>query len=49
MSVRKPLSLLAIVSLALITACSDVTGPQTEGFCQITGGSGDCAHVTAQH
>jgi len=44
---RKPLSLLVLLSLAALAACSDVTGPQPEGFCGVTGGPGTC--VTAQH
>jgi hypothetical protein len=46
---RKPLSLGILIALVFLAACSDVTGPQNEGFCPITGGSGDCVHVTAQH
>ena len=42
MLARKPLSLLAIVALAALTACSDITGPQQPGFCPITGGPGTC-------
>ncbi len=45
MSLRKPLSLLAIASLAILAACSEVTGPQPDGFCTVTGGPGTC--VTA--
>jgi hypothetical protein len=49
MSLRKPLSLVAL--LALAAACSDITGPQPNGFCPITGGPGTCegGGVTAQH
>jgi hypothetical protein len=42
---RKPLSVIVLLSLALLAACSDVTGPETEGFCSINGGPGTC--VTA--
>jgi hypothetical protein len=42
---RKPLSVIVLLSLAFLAACSDVTGPETEGFCTITGGPGTC--VTA--
>jgi hypothetical protein len=37
---RKPLSLLVLLSLAALAACSDVTGPDTNGFCSISGGPG---------
>ncbi len=44
MSFRKSLSVIALVSIAMLTACSDVTGPtQPNGFCPITGGPGTCA------
>lgn len=42
MSLRKPLILAAILALASLAACSDVTGPQPTGFCGITGGPGTC-------
>jgi len=43
MSVRKPLSLLAILAIAALAACADVTGPSSpKGFCTITGGPGTC-------
>ena len=42
MSIRRSLSLVALLTLAAVTACSDVTGPQPSGFCQITGGPGTC-------
>src|SRR5438045_2007143 len=50
MSLRKPLSLNALVSLAALAACSDITGPDSKpGFCPITGGSGTCdGHIVAQ-
>jgi hypothetical protein len=38
--IRKPLSLLALLSLAALAACSDISGPQSEGFCPITGSDG---------
>jgi hypothetical protein len=46
MSLRKPLFLAALLAMAALTACSDITGPQPSGFCPITGGPGTC--VTAQ-
>ncbi|MGE5748627.1 MAG: hypothetical protein ACM31F_01605 [Gemmatimonas sp.] len=50
MSPRKPLSFLAILALAALAACSDVTGPQQPGWCPITGGTGTCdGGITAQH
>lgn len=49
MSLRKPLSLVALLAVAALTACSDITGPQPSGWCPITGGSGTCdGGVTAQ-
>lgn len=45
---RKTLSLLAVLALAGLAACSDITGPETTGVCPITGGSGTCQGVTAQ-
>jgi hypothetical protein len=42
MSLRKPLSLVVLAALALLAACSEVTGPQTEGFCTVNGGPGTC-------
>jgi hypothetical protein len=49
MSVRKPLSLLAILALATLAACADVTGPSTpNGFCTVTGGPDCTPGVTAQ-
>lgn len=42
MSLRKPLSIIALLSLAALAACSDVTGPESDGFCAITGGPGTC-------
>ena len=44
---RKSLSVFALLSLALLAACSDVTGPDTDGFCSINGGPGTC--VTADN
>ena len=51
MSLRKPLSLVALLALAALAACSDITGPQPSGFCPITGGPGTCENggVSAQH
>ncbi len=44
MSLRKPLSILALVAVAALAACADVTAPQQPtGFCPITGGPGTCA------
>jgi len=40
---RKPISLLVLLSLAALAACSEVTGPEQTGFCQVTGGPGTCA------
>lgn len=50
MSIRKPLSLVALLAIAALSACSDITGPQPGGFCPITGGPGTCyvSGVTAQ-
>jgi hypothetical protein len=51
-SLRKPLSLIALVTIAALAACADVTGPTSkDGFCQISGGPGTCdfGHVTTQH
>jgi hypothetical protein len=50
MSARKPLALLALIALATLAACADVTGPSTpNGFCTITGGPDQCSGgVTAQ-
>lgn len=42
MSLRKPLSIIALLSIAALAACSDVTGPESDGFCAITGGPGTC-------
>jgi hypothetical protein len=43
MSLRKPLSLVALLAAAALTACSDITGPQQpSGWCPITGSSGTC-------
>ena len=42
MSLRKPLSLVALLLLAATAACSDITGPETEKFCDIGGGPGTC-------
>ena len=39
---RKPLSVIGVLSLALLAACADVTGPDTDGFCSISGGPGTC-------
>jgi hypothetical protein len=51
MSLRKPLSLVALLVLAALTACSDITGPKPSGFCPITGGPGTCENggVTTHH
>ena len=50
MSLRKPLSLVALLAVAALAACSDITGPTSSGFCPITGGPGTCeGGVTAQH
>ncbi len=47
MSVKKAISLAALVSVAVLSACSDITGPtQPNGFCPITGGPGTCAEIT---
>jgi hypothetical protein len=49
MSLRKPLSLVALLAVAALAACSDITGPQPSGWCPITGSSGTCeGGVTAQ-
>ena len=46
MPVRKPLSLLAILALATLAACSDVTGPSSpNGFCGLNGGPDQCNSV----
>jgi hypothetical protein len=43
MLLKKSLSFVALVSLAVLAACADVTGPsQPAGFCPITGGPGVC-------
>jgi len=42
MSLRKPLSVVALLAVAALTACSDITGPETSGWCPITGSSGTC-------
>lgn len=43
MSLRKPLSLVALLALTALAACSDITGPESQpGWCPITGGSGNC-------
>jgi hypothetical protein len=45
MSTRKTLAFLAVISLAALAACTDVTGPQPNGAdetCAITGGPGTC-------
>ena len=42
MSLRKPLPIIALLSLAALAACADVTGPESDGFCAITGGPGTC-------
>jgi hypothetical protein len=42
MSLRKPLSLIALLTLAALAACSDISGPQPTEFCPITGGPGTC-------
>ena len=39
---RKALSVFVFISLAALTACSDITSPETPGFCSINGGSGTC-------
>lgn len=46
---RKPLSLVALLALAVLTACSDITGPENTGFCPITGGPGTCATGVTAH
>jgi hypothetical protein len=43
---RKALSVIVFISLAALTACSDITSPETPGFCQINGGPGTCAGVS---
>ena len=44
MSVRKLLSLALLAGLATsAAACSDVTGPQETGFCQVTGSGQTCS------
>jgi hypothetical protein len=48
MSVRKPLSLVALLCLAALAACSDISGPEQEGFCPITGSDGTCQTMSAQ-
>jgi hypothetical protein len=46
---RKPISLLVLLSLAALTACADVTGPESTGFCTVNGGPGTCGPgATAQ-
>jgi hypothetical protein len=40
MIVRKALSLAGLLLLVAAAACSDVTGPKTENFCDIGGGPG---------
>lgn len=49
MSLRKPLSFIALLALSALAACSDITGPNSkQGVCPITGGSGTCdGHVVA--
>jgi hypothetical protein len=43
MRLKRTLSFAALVSLAILAACADVTGPsQPAGFCPITGGPGVC-------
>ena len=49
MLLKKTFSLIAMVSLALLAACSDVTGPKPDGFCPITGGPGVCGKIASQH
>ena len=49
MLLKKTFSLIAMVSLALLAACSDVTGPKPSGFCPITGGPGVCGKIASQH
>lgn len=47
MSIRKRLAFLVAISLAVLAACTDVTGPQptgAEGKCAITGGPGTCTN-----
>lgn len=46
---RKPLSLVVLLALAVLTACSDITGPEKTGFCPITGGPGTCATEATAH
>lgn len=41
----KTLSLLAVAGLLALAACSDITGPETSGFCPIGGGPGTCQGV----
>jgi hypothetical protein len=43
MSFRKLLVLAVLAGLvSSAAACSDVTGPQQNGFCQVTGGGQTC-------
>ena len=45
MSFRKLLVLAVLAGLvSSAAACSDVTGPQQSGFCQVTGGSQTCTN-----
>ena len=46
MTVRKTLSIVVLLSVAALAACSDISGPET-GFCPITGGPGTCPTATA--
>ena len=43
MSRQKLLTFAALVAALALTACADVTGPQTNSVCPITGGS-DCVN-----
>ncbi len=44
MVLKKTLPFVALLSLAILAACSDISGPkQPSGFCPITGGPGVCS------
>lgn len=42
MSRSKAFSLVAVAAILALAACSEVTGPETSGFCPIGGGPGTC-------
>jgi hypothetical protein len=46
MTVRKTLSIVVLLSIAALAACSDISGPDA-GWCPITGGPGTCPGVAA--